>query len=115
MRLLRPFLPLSTPGWVRRPLETLIGRFVHGPSDHQEQAGARSVPGRVRNGKGRTVSATLETPAGYLLTVLTALAALEKVLAGAAPVGFATPAKAFGPDIIRAIPGTDFRWETANY
>lgn len=115
MRLLRPFLPLLRPGWVRRPFEGLIGRFVRGPSSQQEQAERGSFWGRARDDQDRAVSATLETPAGYLLTVLTALAALDKILAGAVPVGFATPSNAFGPDFILTIPGTDFRWETASY
>jgi short subunit dehydrogenase-like uncharacterized protein len=54
----------------------------------------------------------LETPAGYALTVTAALAVLERVLENAAPVGFSTPSKAFGPEFVLSLPGVDFRWET---
>jgi len=112
LRLVRPLLPILQKRWAQGLLRRLVDRFVRGPSDRQEQAGRGSFWGRVRDPEGRTVSATLETPAGYILTVLTALASLEKVLEGAAPTGFATPSKAFGPEFILTIPGTDFRWET---
>jgi short subunit dehydrogenase-like uncharacterized protein len=57
--------------------------------------------GKAQDAQGRSVEATLETPEGYQLTVLTALAAVEKLLAGGGPPGFHTPARAFGADFIR--------------
>ena len=112
LRLMRPLLPVLRGRWAQRWLRSLVDRFVHGPSDRQQQAGRGSFWGRVRDAEGRAVSATLETPAGYVLTVLTALASLEKVLAGVAPTGFATPSRAFGAEFVLGIPGSDFRWET---
>jgi len=38
-----------------------------------------------------------------------ALACMERVLAGAAPVGFSTPSKAFGADFVLQLPGTRLR------
>lgn len=110
LRLIRPLLPVLQKRWAQGSLRRLVDRFVRGPSEGQERACRGSFWGRVRDPEGRTVSATLETPAGYVLTVLTALASLEHVLAGAAPAGFATPSKAFGPEFILTIPGTDVRW-----
>ena len=114
LRWMRPFLPLLRGRRINSLLRSAIDRFVRGPSDRQQEANRGSFWGRVRDAEGRAVSATLETPAGYTLTVLTALASLERVLAGVAPTGFATPSKAFGREFVLGIPGTDFRWETAN-
>ena len=65
--------------------------------------------------EGGTLEATLQTPDGYHLTALSALASLEKVLAGEAPPGFSTPSKAFGAEFILTIPGTDLRWEVESH
>ena len=68
--------------------------------------------GRVSDDEGRSAEATLETLGSYRLTVLTALAALERVLAGRAPPGFQTPARAFGRNLILEIPGSRLQWLT---
>ncbi|NLE38715.1 MAG: hypothetical protein GX621_11885, partial [Pirellulaceae bacterium] len=60
--------------------------------------------------QGRAVEATLETLDGYTLTVETALACLERVLAGGVAPGFATPSKAFGPDFVLAMPENNVEW-----
>jgi short subunit dehydrogenase-like uncharacterized protein len=65
----------------------------------------------MSNDRGGAVEATLTTPGGYLLTVRTALASVERVLAGGVKPGFATPSQAFGPEFILGIAETDFRWE----
>jgi hypothetical protein len=44
--------------------------------------------------------------------VLTALASVAKVLVGEGPLGFSTPAKAFGPEFILSFPESDLRWGT---
>jgi short subunit dehydrogenase-like uncharacterized protein len=110
LRLTRPLLPVLQNPWAQGCLQRLVDHFVRGPSEQREQAGRGSFWGRVRDAEGRAVSATLETPSGYVLTVLTALASLERVLAGAVPIGFATPSKAFRPEFILTIPGADVRW-----
>jgi short subunit dehydrogenase-like uncharacterized protein len=46
------------------------------------------------------VTARFKTLDGYSLTVLTALACVEKTLDGHAPIGFQTPAKAYGPQLM---------------
>lgn len=84
-----------------------VGRTVHGPSPAELERTRTSLWGRVRDAEGRTVEATLETPGGYTLTVLTMLAVVERLLAGDGPRGFATPSKAFGKDFIVRIEGTD--------
>ena len=63
------------------------------------------VWGEVRDDHGRVVTGRIKTPDGYTLTVLTALTIVEKVLGGRHPIGFQTPAKAYGSDLIFTIPG----------
>ena len=62
-----------------------------------------SLWGRVVDPAGRSLEATLETPGGYRLTVLCALAVVERVLDGLAPPGFSTPSRAFTKDLITAM------------
>jgi len=99
-----------------RPLRSLLSRAIQrvvksAPSRGGQTAGA-SLWGRVHDAEGRSAEATLETPDGYLFTVLSALACVDRVAAGASPPGFSTPATAFGPDFVLTLPGTDFRRES---
>ena len=59
------------------------------------------------SGDGERVVSRLRGPESYTLSALTALASVERVLAGRAPPGFQTPGKAFGPDFILEIPGVE--------
>ncbi len=91
----------------------VLRRFMSGwksPSSVSEQG---SFWGCVHADQGRRVSATLTTPGAYRLTALTALACLEKTLAGETTPGFTTPGAAFGGDFILSIPETSFRWESS--
>jgi short subunit dehydrogenase-like uncharacterized protein len=111
LRRWRFLAPLSRLGPVKRWLRRRVERSVRGPSDEELATSRASLWGRVTDGAGRSVEATLETPGGYRLTVLCALAAVERVLAGGVAPGFSTPGLAFGKDFITAIPGTDLRFE----
>ncbi len=109
LRRLGWLLPLA--GWrpVQAYLRRQVERRVQGPTPEQLNAERAHIWGRVYDDAGREVQATLETPSGYSLTVSTTLAVLERVLAGDAPEGFQTPARAFGKDLILQIPGTDLQ------
>jgi short subunit dehydrogenase-like uncharacterized protein len=107
LRFARPFLPLLRFGFIQSFLRRRIESSVRGPSAAELASSRASLWGQVRNAQGQTVEATLETPGGYPLTVLTALACLQRTLAGQAPPGFSTPSKAFGKDLILHIPGVE--------
>lgn len=107
LRLARPFLFLLRFKFIQNQLRYRIERSVPGPSVAELATSRASIWGQVRDDQGRTVDATLETPGGYPLTVLTALACLERTLAGQAPAGFSTPSKAFGKDLILQMPGVE--------
>ncbi|HEX4130938.1 MAG TPA: saccharopine dehydrogenase NADP-binding domain-containing protein [Pirellulales bacterium] len=101
--------PLVRVGVVRRSIEWLIDRLVAGPNATQRERSRSHFWGEVRDPAGHTVTGTLETPGGYALTVLTALAVVERVVRGEVPAGFTTPAGALGKDFILQIPGTAMR------
>jgi short subunit dehydrogenase-like uncharacterized protein len=92
-----------------RPVRNYLKRRIHagapGPTAAQRAAGRTFVWGEATDDMGRRVLSRLRGPEGYTLTALTALAAVERVLAGEAPPGFQTPARAFGADFIFGIPG----------
>jgi short subunit dehydrogenase-like uncharacterized protein len=114
LRRLRPLVPALRLPLAERLLWDGIRRFLGRPSRRADQpeAARGSLWGRVSDAEGNSAEATLQTPGGYELTVLTSLASLERVLAGEVRAGFATPSQAFGPEFIFQIPGTDLRWET---
>ncbi len=111
LRRMRFLLPLL--GW--KPIQKFavwrIEKTVKGPSDEIRQKARASLWGRVDDDQGNAVSATLETKSGYELTALTAVAALERTLAGNVPRGFSTASQAFGKDFILSFPETDIVWE----
>ena len=89
------------------PVQTwLKDRVSPGGPDAEARARGRSyVWGEASDSAGTQVTSRLVTPEGYALTVLTAVAAVEKVAAGAAQPGFRTPSLAFGADFILEIQG----------
>ncbi len=77
-----------------------------GPDEATRTTGETRLWGKVENDRGETVEAHLRTPEGYQVTVTTALMVAERAARGDAPVGFQTPAKAYGPDLILEVEGT---------
>ncbi len=110
MRKLRMVAPLLKCGPLLKVAEWLVDRYVKGPSEEDLSKQRVSLWGEVRDAENRTASATLETPNGYRLTALTAVAAVEQVLAGRAAPGFQTPARAFGKEFILSLPDVAFAW-----
>jgi short subunit dehydrogenase-like uncharacterized protein len=105
-RWLTPLLRIPPmPGLIRG----LLSRGSPGPTDQQRGCQRASLWGRVQNAAGVAREATLETPNGYTLTVLTALASVERVLKSPPRSGFHTPSSAFGADFVLIIPGVDLQ------
>lgn len=105
LRWMSLFLPLLRIGVLRRLAQKYADRRT-GPSAEQ-RAGARiEIWGRAVNAKGDEVTKTMSVAEGYNFTVLSALAAVERVLAAPRPGAF-TPAKCFGADFVKEIPGTE--------
>jgi short subunit dehydrogenase-like uncharacterized protein len=110
MRWLRPLLPLLRVPGIRSLLGSAVRKSFAARMQSSEPDHA-SFWGRVRDAQNRVLEATLETPEGYRLTVLTALAAVEKLLSNTVPRGFWTPARAFGSQFILSIPETELHWQ----
>ena len=90
---------------VQRFLKRRIRAGAAGPSDEQRARGRSFLWGEATSVQGGRVVSRMTTPEGYTLTARTALAIVERVLAGAAPAGFQTPSRAYGPDFALSIEG----------
>ena len=93
------------------PVQGLLKRALRtrppGPSDEQRAKGKSLLWGEVVDAAGQRRVSRLRTPDGYTLTALTAVAIVEKVLAGQLTPGFQTPSLAYGPDLIMEIEGVE--------
>ena len=102
-------------GWLMRSnmvknyAKNKVNSMPAGPSDKQRATAQSLIWGRVKNDNGESMEAQLTTPEGYTLTAKSSLTIARKVLSGNAPVGFQTPAKAYGADLILEIGGVERR------
>ncbi len=104
-RRLQRLLPLLKPRPVRRLLQWLAA--PRGGPDEQKRAHGRVyLWGEVSNGR-ESRSMTMTTPEGYAFTVVSAVNAAERVLAGTRPGAF-TPAALLGPEFVSSVPGVLF-------
>jgi short subunit dehydrogenase-like uncharacterized protein len=71
-----------------------------GPTDAQRARRKSFLWGEAEDAAGQRVVSRLRGPEAYTMTVRTALAIVERVLSGEAPLGFQTPSRAYGCDII---------------
>lgn len=95
---------LSLP-FVRTLLQSQIARTLKGPSESERQAGMVSLWGEVENDAGERISMTMQTPDGYSLTAVAAVAAVERILSSPLEGGAYTPTEAFGPAFALSLPG----------
>lgn len=100
-----PLLPLA--GWkpVKRFAQRWVERRVTGPTPEQRESGRTYLWGEARNAAGRRATATLETPEAYRLTAISAVASVERVLAGGVQPGAWTASRAFGAEFVTELPG----------
>ncbi|UGT58704.1 saccharopine dehydrogenase family protein [Nocardia asteroides] len=91
---------------VQRAVAGAIRTLVSGPSDARRTETRSELWARAIAPDGRTASAGLVVSNTYDFTAASALAAVERLLAGT-PVapGAWTPSQAFGADFLREIPG----------
>lgn len=91
------------------PVQAILKRIVKllpsGPSASERNSTKSCVWGEVRNTSGHTATALLHTPNVYNLTVLSAIAAVQRVLAGVVRPGFQTPSLALGAEFVTSIEG----------
>jgi short subunit dehydrogenase-like uncharacterized protein len=104
LRWMRRFMPLLRIGALRKLALKYADRRT-GPNAEERAQAHIDLWGRVRNVRGEEVSMTMRVPEGYTFTVDSAIAAVEGVLA-APRAGAFTPARYFGAEFVRTIPGT---------
>ena len=96
-------------GWLlkMKPVQQFLQSRIPagGASAEERAAGKTFLYGEASDENGNRVVSRLQTPEAYTLTALTALGIVEKILSGDAPIGFQTPAKAYGANLIMEIEG----------
>ena len=88
-------------GWLKRRIQA----GPPGPTDEERARGESLLWGEATDPAGGRAVSRLRGPEGYTLTVLAALAVVERVLGGEAPPGFQTPSLAYGSDFVLGLPG----------
>ena len=86
-------------------LRTLTTLLPEGPSYQARVQSPRTIVAEAKDGAGQQVRACLRTPEAYTLTALTALAIVERVLAGEYQTGFQTPAQVYRADFVLGFDG----------
>lgn len=76
-----------------------------GPTDEERSTSGTFVWGAAKNESGEMKKASLVTPNGYTLTVLSSLLITQKVLKGNLKPGFQTPSMAYGGDLVLEVEG----------
>jgi short subunit dehydrogenase-like uncharacterized protein len=100
------FGPLLRNAGLQAFLKQRVQRGQPGPSAQQRKQGSARLWGEASDGT-QTIVSRLRTPEVYQLTVLTALASVERTLNAGAKPGFQTPSLAFGPDFVLSIAGVE--------
>ena len=86
--------------FIQNILKNQVKKKITGPSKANREKNRSQIWGEVKNQKGETFAAALETPEGYKLTAETALESVVRVLEGKVTPGFKTPSLAFGENYI---------------
>ncbi len=92
---------------VQDTLKWAVRQGEPGPDATTREQGASIVWGEVTARDGTTAQSRLYGPETYAFTTRTALASAEAVLDGTAPMGYQTPAMAFGADFVLGIEGVE--------
>jgi short subunit dehydrogenase-like uncharacterized protein len=96
--------PLLSSRTVREAVAAVMARGERGPGP-EERASRSTIYGEALDASGRRVATIQRHPGGYALTALVAVEIAERVLRGEARPGWQTPATAYGPDLVMAVPG----------
>ncbi len=91
---------LMRTGAVRDFLKNRIDKRPPGPSEKRRGKAKSYFWGKVTNPAGKSCVSLLQTPEGYTLTAMTAVASAEKILNGNFKPGYQTPSMAYGKDFI---------------
>ena len=109
MKVANAFRGLLKLGPVQRMATRMVEKRVKGPDAEARAGGKSELWGRVSDEGGREVQGTLTTPESYRLTAITALASIDRILAGGVEPGAQTPSSAFGADFVGKLEGCTLR------
>jgi short subunit dehydrogenase-like uncharacterized protein len=90
-------------GFMQKRLRAKLDRQRPGPDDATRERTQSHVWGEVRDGAGKLMQSRLSCANGYSFTARSAVAAVQRVLAGGIAPGFQTPAKAFGAGFVESL------------
>ncbi len=97
-------------GWLlaTKPVQNYLQSKIPigGPSENDRKNGKTLLWGKATDDNGNQVEARQQGVEGYTLTALTALNIAEKILSENFQIGFQTPAKCYGADLILEIEGS---------
>jgi short subunit dehydrogenase-like uncharacterized protein len=101
-----PYLaPLLASPRVRDVVASVLAGGEAGPSPARRAARRSVVYGEATDASGRRAATLQRHPDGYTVTALAAVEIASRALRGDAPPGWQTPATAYGPDLVLALPG----------
>lgn len=89
----------------RLGLELQARALPDGPSSEQRAGRQGVIVAEVEDAAGRRLRGRLRTPEAYTFSCTTALALVERVLAGDLEAGAQTPARVYGPDFVLSFAG----------
>jgi short subunit dehydrogenase-like uncharacterized protein len=98
---------LAKAGPIAALAKRVAPRLAPGPSAEKRERGRTWLWGEAKNAAGKAVTLRMSTPEGYRFTVLSSLAAVDRLISAPPPAGALTPVLAFGPDFIRSIPDVE--------
>jgi short subunit dehydrogenase-like uncharacterized protein len=107
MRLSRLVAPLLATGPVRRFAAARARAGAPGPDAAARARGVSLLWGEAVADDGRRAEARLRGPEAYALTAAAAVRLAGRALSGDAPPGFQTPSRAYGADVVLALPGVE--------
>ncbi len=99
--------PLLRSPRIREVVASFMAEGEAGPSPEQRAARRSVVVGEATDAAGRRIAARQRHPDPYTFTALAAIEIAERALRGEAPPGWQTPATAYGPDLVLALPGVE--------
>ncbi len=110
MRLLQPLMRM---GFVQNLMKKRIDRDVQGPDEQTRATSSMQLWGEARTADGRQVSATMETPGGYVITVSASLGIVAFLMENEVEGGYITPSLLMGSGYAETLPGVSFQFTEA--
>lgn len=100
--------PIAAIKPIKRILQAIAGRR-RGPDDAHRASARTELWGRAFRRDGTEATMTMTTPEGYTLTVLSSIAAVDRILSEPVQAGSFTPAKRLGAEFVLGLEGVEVR------